>query len=116
MPSRLNAEAADLLSDRRHEVYLSVASAWEIVIKHGLGKLSIPLPPGQYIPDRVAVLGYRVLSIEQRHVLRVAELPPHHKDPFDRILVAQAQVDDLQIVTGDRLLTAYDVPTIWAVI
>src|SRR5690349_2845427 len=102
-PDRLNAEAADLLSDTSHDVFLSVASIWEIVIKYDLGKLTLPEPPARYIPERITLLGYCTLSIEPPHALRVEALPSHHKDPFDRILVAQAQVEDMPIVTADRL-------------
>jgi PIN domain nuclease of toxin-antitoxin system len=70
-----------------------VASAWEIVVKHGLGELRLPLPPAEYIPERLTVLGHRPATIELRHVLQLARLPLHHRDPFDRVLVAQAVVD-----------------------
>lgn len=113
-PVRLNAEAADLLSDPENEVFLSVASMWEIVIKHELGKLALPDPPARYIPERLGSLGYRTLSIEPAHALHVGTLPAHHKDPFDRILVAQAQVEGMTIVTADRIVTRYDIRSIWA--
>lgn len=96
------------------DVYVSAATAWEIVIKHALGELSLPIPPAEYIPSRMAALGHLPLPIEQRHTLQVAGLPPHHKDPSDRILVAQAQVEDIQLVTADRLMTPHDVRVIWA--
>src|SRR5262245_20056748 len=103
-----------MVVDKSNEVYFSAATAWEIVIKHALGKLSLPVPPADYVPQRVTALGHLSLPIEQRHTLRVSELPLHHKDPFDRILVAQAQVESMHLVTADRLVTAYDVPFIWA--
>lgn len=112
-PDKIRSDVVDLLVDRGNEVYVSAATAWEIVIKHGLGKLSLPVAPTEYVPQRVAALGHLSLAIEQRHTLRVAELPPHHKDPFDRILVAQAQVEGMHFVTADRLIAAYDVPLIW---
>jgi PIN domain nuclease of toxin-antitoxin system len=111
-PERLRKDVLNMLLEDKNEIYLSVASVWEMVIKHSLGKLTLPRPPAQYIPERVAALGHQVLSIEQRHVLRAAELPSHHKDPFDRILVAQAQVDSLSIVTADPLVMAYEVDVI----
>jgi PIN domain nuclease of toxin-antitoxin system len=113
-PEKLNADAQGLLRSDEHEVFLSAASAWEIVIKHALGKLRLPLPPAEYIPDRVTALGHRPAAIELRHVLHLAQLPPHHRDPFDRVLVAQAQVDGLQLVTADRQLEAYAVELVWA--
>ena len=113
-PEKLNADTQALLRSDEHEVFLSVASAWEIVIKHALGKLRLPLPPGDYIPDRTVALGHRTAPIERRHVLHLAQLPLHHRDPFDRVLVAQAQVDGLKLVTADRQLAAYAVDQVWA--
>ncbi len=113
-PQKLNHAACQLLQEPEHEIYLSAASAWEIVIKFGLGKLEIPLTPTKYIPQRLAALGHTSLPITQEHVLQIEGLPPHHKDPFDRVLVAQAQVDGLQLVTADEILKRYDVSMIWA--
>jgi len=113
-PEKLNADAQSLLRSDEHEVFLSTASAWEMVIKHGLGKLRLPSPPDQYIPDRLAALGHSSAPIEQRHVLDLAQLPLHHRDPFDRVLVTQARLDGLRLVTADRQLKAYAVDLIWA--
>jgi PIN domain nuclease of toxin-antitoxin system len=113
-PDRLNGPARDTLRETRNEVFLSTRSAWEIVVKSGLGKLSIPLPAAQYIPDRLEALGHQSLPILQNHVLQVEQLPMHHRDPFDRILVAQAQVEGLRLMTADPVLRAYDVPIFWA--
>lgn len=113
-PERLNSDTRDLLRETANEVYLSAASAWEIVIKFGIGKLELPLSPTEYIPSRLATLGHRSLPILQTHVLAIQGLPLHHKDPFDRALVAQAQCEELQLVTADPVLTAYDVPILWA--
>jgi PIN domain nuclease of toxin-antitoxin system len=115
-PERLRPEVLDLLSEPTNEVYLSVASVWELVIKHSLGKLVLPLPPERYVPERMGRLGQLTLPIEQRHVLRVAGLPPHHKDPFDRVLVAQAMADDLTIVTADRAMTMYEARIVWGAV
>jgi PIN domain nuclease of toxin-antitoxin system len=113
-PEKLNADTQALLRSDEHEVFLSAASAWEIVIKHALGKLRLPLAPADYIPDRTTALGHRTAPIELRHVLHLAQLPLHHRDPFYRVLVAQAQVDGLKLVTADRQLAAYAVDTVWA--
>ncbi|KYG06060.1 type II toxin-antitoxin system VapC family toxin [Sorangium sp. So ce296] len=113
-PERIRRDVVEMLVAEGADVYISAATAWEIVIKHALGKLSLPIPPAEYIPSRMAALGHLSLPIEQRHTLQVAGLPPHHKDPFDRILVAQAQVEDIQLVTADRLMAPYDVRVIWA--
>ncbi|WP_437894776.1 type II toxin-antitoxin system VapC family toxin [Sorangium sp. So ce124] len=113
-PERIRRGVVEMLVAEGTDVYISAATAWEIVIKHALGKLSLPIPPAEYIPSRMAALGHLSLPIEQRHTLQVAGLPLHHKDPFDRILVAQAQVEDIQLVTADRLMAPYDVRVIWA--
>ena len=113
-PERLNSSVQDILRDPDNEVFLSVGSAWEIVIKAGLGKLSLPLPATEYIPDRLKVLGHQSLPVLQHHVLQVVQLPAHHRDPFDRLLVAQARVEELQLMTADPAIRAYDVPILWA--
>ena len=113
-PERFSARTRALVEAREHVLYLSAASAWEIAIKHALGKLRLPEPPLKYVPARVAALGVQPLAIEHQHALQVATLPAHHRDPFDRLLVAQAQVDDLPILTADPLFGAYDVKTIAA--
>ena len=110
----LNDATRSILSNRENEIYFSAASAWEIVIKFSLGKLGLPQPPLQYIPTRLSALGNLSLPIEQRHVLQIEQIPSHHKDPFDRILVAQAQIEGLHLVTADKTITMYDVPIIWA--
>ena len=113
-PEKLSADTQALFRSDENEVFLLVASAWEIGIKHALGKLRWPLAPGDYIPDRTVALGHRTAPIELRHVVHIAQLPLHHRDPFDRVLVAQAQVDGLKLVTADRQLTAYAVDQVWA--
>ena len=111
-PERLSTRARGLVESDEHELYLSAASAWEIAIKHGLGKLRLPEPPSRYVPSRVAMLRVLTLPIEHEHALRVGELPPHHRDPFDRMLVAQAQIERLHILTADSVFTKYDVEII----
>lgn len=113
-PERLNEAAQTALGNPENEIFFSVASTWEIVVKFALGKLDLPLPPSEYVPDRLARLGNQTLAIRQDHVLRIENLPAHHRDPFDRILIAQAQTDDLRFMTADKVLTAYDVPILWA--
>jgi PIN domain nuclease of toxin-antitoxin system len=113
-PDRFSARTRRLVEARGTDLYLSAASAWEIAIKHALGKLRLPEPPVTFVPSRVATLGVRPLPIDHEHALRVSTLPPHHRDPFDRLLIAQAQVDDLSILTADRLFDVYDVKTIAA--
>jgi PIN domain nuclease of toxin-antitoxin system len=111
-PDRFSPRALEAVEDRDNLLYLSAASAWEIAIKHALGKLRLPESPVTYVPTRVATLGVQPLAIELTHALRACELPPHHRDPFDRLLVAQAQLEDLPILTADPVFSRYDVETI----
>jgi PIN domain nuclease of toxin-antitoxin system len=90
----------------------SAASSWEITIKHGLGKLSLPEPPQQYVPERIRLAGLIGLAIEHSHALAVSSLPPLHRDPFDRLIVAQASVLDIPVVTADPAIMQYEIETI----
>jgi len=92
------------------KVFVSMASAWEAAIKVSLGKLRLPLP----FPEGIEASGFHVLPIAFLHADRVASLPRHHGDPFDRMLIAQAQVERLTLVTADPHLKPYDVPIVWA--
>ncbi len=114
-PAHLNRRARDLLSDPGQAFFLSAASSWEIAIKAALGKLRLPEPPEKYVPARMAAFNILGLPVEHVHALRVFALPPHHRDPFDRILIAQAQIEGLTILTADRSFAKYDVKTIWAI-
>lgn len=113
-PERLSPSVGRLLVSTGAELYLSAGSAWEIAIKYALGKLPLSKPPAVYVPDSMNKHRILPLSVEHRHALAVATLPLHHHDPFDRVLIAQAAVDQLTIVTLDRLFKRYDVDVIWA--
>ncbi len=108
-PERLSEKAIAHITDEANELWFSVASIWEVGIKAALGKLPLPEPVERYIPSRMAQLGAKSLEIRAAHAIRAAALPMHHRDPFDRMLVAQAQVDDMTIVSADAMLTQYDV-------
>ncbi|HEX3609483.1 MAG TPA: type II toxin-antitoxin system VapC family toxin [Solirubrobacterales bacterium] len=88
---------------------VSVASLWEIAIKVALGKLDAP----DDLPARVEQLGFHLLPVNADHAWRVRRLPRHHRDPFDRLLIAQAQVERLPIITADSMFDAYDVTVVW---
>jgi PIN domain nuclease of toxin-antitoxin system len=113
-PEHLNKKARDLLASPAPSLYLSAASSWEIAIKAALGRLRLPEPPERYIPSRMAAFNVIGLPIEHTHALRVFSLPPHHRDPFDRMLIAQAQTEGLTLLTTDRVFASYDVEIIWA--
>ncbi len=110
-PDRLGEQLA-IMGDTRNELWLSAASAWEMAIKYELGKLPLPEPPERYVPERVHAIGARALPIEQPHALAVATLPPLHRDPFDRLLVAQAGLLDLTIVTADPAVAQYPIASL----
>lgn len=112
-PERLNDKAQHILKNGNEEIYLSAASTWEIVIKWSLGKLRLSHPPAHYIPSRMTMLGIRSLPIAHSHALAVSELQPHHQDPFDRLLIAQAQSEDMALLTTDHLFSKYQVKTLW---
>ena len=108
-PDRFSSETRRLLLDPSNELFLSAASSWEIAIKYALGKLPLPEPPSTYVPSRMQSSGVIGLAIEHAHALHVESLPPHHRDPFDRLLVAQAQLEALPLMTDDRTLAVYAV-------
>ncbi len=108
-PDRLSRRARRLISRSDSELYLSAASAWEIAIKWTLGKLTLPADPAEYVASRIEQSGVIPLPIKHTHALQVARLPSHHRDPFDRLLIAQAMIEHLVLLTGDRQLESYDV-------
>jgi PIN domain nuclease of toxin-antitoxin system len=101
-----------ILSDPRHTVYVSAASAWEIAIKVGLGKLDVPPDLHHWLPAEIAAADLALLPIGLEHALGVERLPRHHTDPFDRLLIAQAVADDLTLVSADGAFGAYEVRVI----
>jgi PIN domain nuclease of toxin-antitoxin system len=110
---RLSAAARKLIADPATELHFSAASSWELAIKVALGRLELPEPPRRLIPKILREQSIRPLDITHTHALAVSELPAHHRDPFDRLLVAQAKVDRLALVTGDAWIEAYPVRIIW---
>ena len=110
---RINKAGLAILASGEQELYLSVASIWEVTIKAGLGKLRLPEPPPRYVPSRLATQGIRSLSVNQNHALKVYELGKHHRDPFDRLLIAQAIVEDMTILTADSDFQKYSADVVW---
>ena len=105
-PERLPTLTA-ALGDPANQFYLSAASSWEIAIKYQLGKLRLPESPSSYVPTRMTANGLDGLEIQHAHTLAVGDLPPHHHDPFDRLLLAQAQIEDLHLATADPVFSRY---------
>ena len=112
-PDRLKEETIAQIVDETNELWLSVASVWEMGIKVGLGKLPLPEPIDRYLASRMKQLGARSLEIRADHALQAGRLPLHHRDPFDRMLIAQAQVEGMTIVTSDRMFDRYEVEILW---
>lgn len=109
VPDRFSAAGRQCLVAPEHELYLSAASAWEIAIKTSLGRLRLPVDPAEYVRTRLIQSQTVPLPITHEHALRVASLPDHHRDPFDRLLIAQAQLEGLVIMTSDARFSAYQV-------
>jgi PIN domain nuclease of toxin-antitoxin system len=110
-PDRLRGRRS-IVEDRGNTLLLSAASAWEIAIKYAIGRLDLPDPPADYVPERLRLLDGEAVSIEHRHALAVAELPQLHRDPFDRLLIAQAKLLDVPIMTADSRIAQYEVQTL----
>jgi PIN domain nuclease of toxin-antitoxin system len=113
-PERLSRKAKGLVVSADNELLLSAASAWEIAIKHGLGKLHLPEPPVEYVSRLMVSTGVTPLPVVHRHALHVATLPPHHRDPFDRLLIAQAVLERVPVVTANPVFRRYGIKTIAA--
>lgn len=112
-PGKLSPKVAGALRHPENQVFISVASAWEITIKYKIGRLDLPYPPHHYIPHWLESYHLEPLEISLQHVLEAGMLPMHHKDPFDRLLIAQALMEDLVMVTSDLAFAEYPVELLW---
>ncbi|MDP5015961.1 MAG: type II toxin-antitoxin system VapC family toxin [Dolichospermum sp.] len=114
-PERLNEEVISHIADESNELWLSVASVWEMGIKVAIAKLPLPEPLDSYVSSRMMKLGAKSLEITTSHALRTVVLPLHHRDPFDRMLIAQAQMESMILVTADSMFKEYqDTTILWA--
>jgi PIN domain nuclease of toxin-antitoxin system len=111
--SKLSDKARRIIEHPDHDILTSIASLWEIGIKHSLGKLNLHRPFAEVIPHHLEINSIAILGLRTDHVLSVTKLPFHHRDPFDRILVAQALVEEIPIVSCDDALDLYRVERIW---
>jgi len=109
---RLSADARRTLKDNHAELFVSAVSVWEMAIKMSLGRLSVPGSVADYMAEKVKD-GFRVLPLEWWHAVKVQELPFHHNDPFDRAIIAQAVVEKMPLVSGDRIFAQYPVSLVW---
>lgn len=111
---RLSARARRILTDERNELLLSAATPWEIAIKVAIGKLRLPCSVEEFVSTRVVATRVTPLPITQLHAIESAGLPPHHRDPFDRVLVAQARLERAPLMSSDDVFHAYDVEVLRA--
>ncbi len=112
-PTRLGSKARDRIQAAETDLFLSVASVWEMAIKRSLGKLDLPAVLPAFLEQQLAATRTRLLDVRVEHAVRVETLPWHHRDPFDRLLVAQAQFEDLPILSRDAAFDAYNVQRLW---
>lgn len=113
-PDRLEPAARDAIEDGANDVLVSVVTGWEIAIKQSLGKLDLPRPAEQWLPEVLRRTGFEVADLELAAALRVRGLPWHHRDPFDRLLVAHAFEEGCTFVTRDDAFAPYGIPLLQA--
>jgi PIN domain nuclease of toxin-antitoxin system len=111
---KLNSACRAIFENGREEIYLSAATAWEVSIKARSGKLNLPGPPAECVPAFMAKQGLRPLPVTHLHAVKVYDLPPHHQDPFDRVIIAQAMVEGFTVMTSDRIFGKYAVDVFWS--
>jgi PIN domain nuclease of toxin-antitoxin system len=110
---RLNENAREIIANGREEIYLSAASSWELSIKMRTGKLNFPGSPAQVVPAFMAKQGLLSVPITNLHAVKIYDLPSHHSDPFDRIIIAQAIVEKMVVLTSDRVFEKYPIDVVW---
>jgi PIN domain nuclease of toxin-antitoxin system len=110
---RLSSNAYNFISDTTNTLFLSAASGWEIAIKASLGKTKIPENISAFLFEQISVNAIEELPVRMNHALHVYTLPPHHRDPFDRILISQSQLETIPLITIDRTFSMYKVDVIW---
>jgi PIN domain nuclease of toxin-antitoxin system len=112
-PSRLSSRARATIADQATVVFVSLTSAWELAILQSLDRVRLDVPLATLFTDGLAAMRFHLLPIRLPHVAGVAELPRHHRDPFDRLLIATALAERLKVVSADRTFTRYGVPVVW---
>lgn len=108
MPEKIGADVLRVIERPQCNLFLSAVSGWEVAVKYAAGKLTLPRAPEQFFAERIQALGIEIVPIELRHTFAAANLPMHHRDPFDRLLVAQAQLENLTLISADQMLKKYD--------
>lgn len=111
--ARLSSTARRILEDSENDIVFSAVSAWEIAIKSQLGRITFADDPAIVVREQLSANGFHQLDIEVRHALQVFSLPMLHRDPFDRLLIAQAVVEEVSLLSSDAAIQAYNIPIIW---
>jgi|SRR5271154_5973643 PIN domain nuclease of toxin-antitoxin system len=111
-PERLTRESLQLLADPSNSLFLSAVSAWEVVIKYSLGRLLLPDSPARWLGERIRAFGLQTLDLTCDHSIALCGLPAFHRDPFDRVLIAQANAEQLTLLTTDRIFQSYPVKVV----
>jgi PIN domain nuclease of toxin-antitoxin system len=110
---QLSPAARLAIENAANRCHVSDATAWEIAIKQSLGKLTLPRPFEVLFPSEIQVLGFQILPIRHGHLHEIARLPFHHRDPFDRLLIAQSKVEEMTLVSRDPHFHSYGIPILW---
>jgi len=110
---RLSALARRIVEDRNNDTYVSIVSCWEIAIKVSLGRLEVAAPLAELFTDEIEGNGMTLVTVERSHLLELTKLPLAHKDPFDRLLAAQARIANLALISNDQAMDAYGISRIW---
>ena len=110
---KLSARAKSLYLDVQNTIFVSLASLWELAIKSSLGKISFEMPLEDFVEEHIRDNDIEILSIELPHILRIEKLPFHHRDPFDRLIIAQQIEENLPVISADEIFDAYGVKRIW---
>jgi PIN domain nuclease of toxin-antitoxin system len=109
----LSVSARDAIADADNDCFLSMASCWEMSIKSSLGKLKLAKPIERFVSEQLSANSFALLNIEMRHTAKVEKMPFHHRDPFDRLLIAQAMTEKMTLVTRDKEFKKYGVKLLW---
>ena len=110
---KLSSLAKEIFLNTDNELLLSAVTGYEIAVKYSLGKLHLAEPPKEFIANRIQANAFTELPVSMTHALALQNMPPHHKDPFDRLLVAQAMVNQIPLLSGDQQLSAYAIERLW---
>ncbi len=111
--AQLSPLAKEIIADGDNEIFLSAATAWELAIKTARGRLALPEDPTRYVSNRINLHGFQALPIQIYHAVQVYKLPMHHADPFDRLLIAQSQIEAMPLISVDGEIRKYEVEVVW---